>query len=282
MQLLFLSITECFTAQTGWSLRCCIQLTWADLGSGEVLWGGTCECGTSQIPLKLLWQRCLLLAQFNGEELEGAHTYLSEAHIYLPAVFPFEKELCGAVNPSRICLRSAVLLDWPCQKWVRWFCPHNTIGGAMVMTMPTKGLGLDVKVFALHWETPLRASLSPAYFTEANSPNWNLEDFRKQEYWLNPLGICRADQRGLLQTAACLAESPPQTVLPQWSVISRAHFKDFHFPGHFFERELRGRWGGNYLQQGIAAFSSFFPPCYWMHFTNSWLSFVASRGSCKW
>ena len=42
---------------------------------------------------QLLWQRCLLLAQFNGEELEGAHTYLSEAHIYLPAVFPFEKEL---------------------------------------------------------------------------------------------------------------------------------------------------------------------------------------------
>lgn len=42
------------------------------------------------------------------------------------------------------------------------------------------------------------------------------------------------------------------------AVISGTHFKDFHFPRYFFRRELRGRWGGNYLQEGTAIFPAFF------------------------
>lgn len=45
MQLLFLSITECFAAQAGWSLRRCTQLTWAEAGSGEVLSGRNVRVG---------------------------------------------------------------------------------------------------------------------------------------------------------------------------------------------------------------------------------------------
>lgn len=106
MQLLVLSIAECSAVQAGWSLRCCMQLTWAVLGGGEVFSGrnmlvrgqpNSSEAATAAMR-ELKPPR---VSSHGSTEVNWKGMSCSEAHICRPVVFLPEKVRCGAVSPVR-------------------------------------------------------------------------------------------------------------------------------------------------------------------------------------
>lgn len=109
MQLLVLSIAECSAAQAGWSLRCCIQLTWAAPGGGEVFSGrnvrvrgqpNSSEAATAAI--REMKPPCV--SSHGLMEVNWKGMSCSEAHICRPVVFHPEKVRRGAVSPVRMAL----------------------------------------------------------------------------------------------------------------------------------------------------------------------------------
>jgi len=52
------------------------------------------------------------------------------------------------------------------------------------------------------------------------------------------------------------------------AIISGTHFNDFHFPRHFFKKELEREIGWKLSSASDCYFSSFFA-CYRKHFANN-------------